>query len=398
MTEHELIPAPEPDYAVAPGETLRERLDELGMTQADLARRTGLTPKHINQVMQGVTSLSADVAQRLEYATGSPARWWLRLEADYRAAQTRLSQREALAADVAWVKTMPISALVKVGALPETPRDRVSRLSQLFAFFGVASVEAYEQVWREPAAAFRQSHAYAIHPNAVAAWLRLGELAAQQNQPGRYNATKLRAVLPELRALTVKPVREALVQMIAITKNCGLSVVFVPDIPGTRAYGATRWIGHHPLVQISHRGGTEDQIWITLFHELGHTLLHNRKTVFIDQVDEESDAPSDQVRAPSYEKEAQQFAWSWLVPADAGETLTQLESEGDVLDFAEEVGTDPGLVVTRLQTLGLWSYRDGARLKRRVHDTDLPTGKEDHTPSGISEHDQRRMTWQLPGE
>jgi transcriptional regulator with XRE-family HTH domain len=43
---------------------------------AEFARRTGLTTKHVNQVMQGVASLSAEVAQRLEYATGTPSWWW----------------------------------------------------------------------------------------------------------------------------------------------------------------------------------------------------------------------------------------------------------------------------------------------------------------------------------
>jgi HTH-type transcriptional regulator/antitoxin HigA len=42
-TDSALYQAPEPDYAVAPGETLRERLEELGMTQAELARRTGMS-------------------------------------------------------------------------------------------------------------------------------------------------------------------------------------------------------------------------------------------------------------------------------------------------------------------------------------------------------------------
>jgi HTH-type transcriptional regulator/antitoxin HigA len=394
MTTRELIPAPEPDYATPPGETLRERLDELGMTQAELARRTGLTPKHVNQVMQGVASLSADVAQRLEYATGTPTRWWLRLEADYRAAQTRLSQREILTTDASWVKTMPVAALVKAGALPATPRDQASRFRQLLAFFGVASVNAYEEIWRQPAAAFRQSHAYSIDANAVAAWLRLGEIAARQDPVRRFNASRLRAALPQLRTLTTKPVREALLGMINIAKSCGLSVVFVPEVQGARAYGATRWIGQHPLVQLSRRGGTDDQIWITLFHEIGHVLLHNRKSVFIDQVEENPDEDSDQL--PSYEKEAQDFAWSLAIPEGAQESLTQLTSSKAVLDFAEEQGIAPSLVVARLQSLRLWSYRDGARLKRRVHDTDLPT-VQDRADEELTERDQRRMSWRLPG-
>ena len=37
-----------PDYAIAPGESLREELEALQMTQAELAERTGLSTKHIN--------------------------------------------------------------------------------------------------------------------------------------------------------------------------------------------------------------------------------------------------------------------------------------------------------------------------------------------------------------
>jgi HTH-type transcriptional regulator / antitoxin HigA len=395
MTPRQLIPAPEPDYATPPGETLRERLDELGMTQAELARRTGLTPKHVNQVMQGVASLSPDVAQRLEYATGTPVRWWLRLEADYRAAQTRTSQRDILPTDISWAKTMPVAALVNAGALPAAPRDPVSRFRQLLVFFGVVSVDAYKEIWRQPAAAFRQSHAYSIDPNAVAAWLRLGELAVQQDQPRRFNADRLRAALPQLRTSTTRPVREALLEIINIAKSCGLSIVFVPDIPGTRAYGATRWIGQHPLVQLSRRGGTDDQIWITIYHELGHILLHNRKAVFLDQLEENPIAINDDL--PDYEKEAQHFAWSLAIPDGAQETMTRLTSNEAVLDFAEEQGIAPSLVVARLQSLGLWSYRDGARLKRRVHDADLPA-IQDRSDEQPSKRDQRRMSWRLPGE
>jgi plasmid maintenance system antidote protein VapI len=32
-----------PDYAISPGETLAEVLDERGMSQAELARRTGIS-------------------------------------------------------------------------------------------------------------------------------------------------------------------------------------------------------------------------------------------------------------------------------------------------------------------------------------------------------------------
>jgi addiction module HigA family antidote len=115
---HRLRPMPPPDYAVPPGETLRERLDELEMSQVELARRAGLTTKHVNRVVQGVASLSADVAQRLEFVTGVPTPVWLRLEADYRSARSRLEVPELDDDDLAWLHDMPVRQLVRAGALP----------------------------------------------------------------------------------------------------------------------------------------------------------------------------------------------------------------------------------------------------------------------------------------
>jgi HTH-type transcriptional regulator/antitoxin HigA len=96
-----LYAAGEPDYAVAPGETVREFLDELGMTQRELATRLDLSPKHVNQLVQGLVPLSSEVASRLELVTGMPARLWLRLEADYQATRQRLRQRIDMAESTA---------------------------------------------------------------------------------------------------------------------------------------------------------------------------------------------------------------------------------------------------------------------------------------------------------
>lgn len=43
--EKKLYPLGDTDYAVPPGETLRELLEEQGLSQRDLARRAGLSPK-----------------------------------------------------------------------------------------------------------------------------------------------------------------------------------------------------------------------------------------------------------------------------------------------------------------------------------------------------------------
>jgi HTH-type transcriptional regulator/antitoxin HigA len=99
----DLYPANEPDYAVPPGDTIREFLDDLGMSQRQLAVRLDLSPMHVNQLIQGLVSLSPDVAQRLEFVTGMSARMWNRLEADYQSELQRLRYCEDLAEPTGWL-------------------------------------------------------------------------------------------------------------------------------------------------------------------------------------------------------------------------------------------------------------------------------------------------------
>ena len=63
----------QPDYTVHPGETLRVRLEEVGLSQSDLAVRSGLSAKHVNQIIKGVAPITHETALTLELVTGTPA-------------------------------------------------------------------------------------------------------------------------------------------------------------------------------------------------------------------------------------------------------------------------------------------------------------------------------------
>jgi addiction module HigA family antidote len=85
-----------PDSYLPPGDTLRETLEALPMSQAELSTRTGLSTKHINQIVQGVAVLSHDTAIALERATGVPACLWNSLEANYRDYLARKREQDEL--------------------------------------------------------------------------------------------------------------------------------------------------------------------------------------------------------------------------------------------------------------------------------------------------------------
>jgi HTH-type transcriptional regulator / antitoxin HigA len=351
------------DYALPPGETLRELLEEQGLTQRDLARRADLSPKHVNKLLQGLVPLSADVAVRLERVTGTPARIWNRLEADYRTDLERIRAQREMAVDVMWAVNFPVRELIKRDILPAEPSDKVSRLEQVLTFFGVASPGAWQDVYEDLACAFRTSKTFEAKQEALAVWLRLGEIAARDVYCAPFDRKKLEAALSSLRELTREPATVFGERVRALCAACGVAVVFVPDLPGSRASGVTRWLTPaKALIQLSLRYKTDDHLWFTFFHEIGHVLKHGKTDVWI----EATSAPADEPR----EAEADRFSRDVLIPPRQTAELPGLKTDDDVRRFADRIGVSPGIVVGRLQHDQLWPHSRGNKLKRPLGFTD----------------------------
>lgn len=73
----------------APATLLASVLTLANMPQAELARRTGTSTKHINQLCKGIVPMSVDIALRLEHVLGINALHWLHADAATRVAERR---------------------------------------------------------------------------------------------------------------------------------------------------------------------------------------------------------------------------------------------------------------------------------------------------------------------
>lgn len=338
---HPYVPANIP----APGYTLRETLEAQGMSQSKLASRTGLTLKHINQIIQGNAAISASTAIALERATGVPASFWNNLESQYQDHKVRTEEANELAACAEWIDKMPVADLRKRGFVSATKREPGRLLQELLTFFGVASVDAWEASWDKPAAAFLQSGAYSIDPAAVAAWLRLGEVAAQEMEHQPFDRARLKARLPELRGMTVLDPSDFYPTLVAALADAGVCLALVPDVAGTRASGATRFLSPtRAVIQLSNRGKRNDKFWFALFHEIGHLLLHSKKDTFLRF--DETDAKGEDAQV---EEEANKFARQLLIPVDAEPELRAIKNPADATALAARLGIAPGIVAGRYQ-------------------------------------------------
>ena len=340
-----------PDWLSPPGETLADALDERGLTQADLAERTGFSRKHINDLVRGRAAISADTAMKLEVVVGGDARFWLNREAQYREGLARRERLEALRDDRGWLSQLPIADMVKLGWLRRLSH-RGEQVEECLRFFGVAGVEEWKKVCGEPLAAFRASDKFEKQVGAVAAWLRQGERLASAIDCAPYDKAAFMGVLGELRALTNEPDPKVFVpELQRACSRVGVAVVFVPTPKGCPASGASRWLtANKAMLVLSLRHETNDHLWFSFFHEAGHLMKHGKRLLFLEGTDTISAA---------HEREADQFARDLLIPpAEAAKLRSLGYSKDAVRRFAREVGVAPGIVVGRMQHEELlpWSH------------------------------------------
>ena len=101
--------------AIPPGETIKEQLEDRKMTQKEFAHRMNLSEKHVSKLINGEVQLTNDVALRLEFVLGIPARFWNNLESLYREKLAQVKAENQIELDIELPKNIPYKEIAKNG-------------------------------------------------------------------------------------------------------------------------------------------------------------------------------------------------------------------------------------------------------------------------------------------
>ncbi len=336
------------DLAIPPGEFLEEVIADLDMTKDELARRMQRPPAKLSAVFNGDKAITPETALQLEKVVGVSAHIWLGLESEYRLTLARNQARrsDSLEQEEQLTTAYCYTQLERLGMVAPSRKPLV-RVAELQRYFGVASLLAIPDV-RLYQAALRESHPdprrRTRSAQALAAWLRFGELKAREVDCGTFDRQLLRSSLDDIRHMTLEGPESFQTRLESILAHAGVALVVCPRFPGTGVRGATFWQGRKGVLLMTVRDDWADVFWFSLFHELGHLALHGRRDVIFEY--DAGDAGS-----KDREQEADAFAAETLVPSrdylqfvDAGDF-----AEPAIRRFASGVGIDPGIVVGRLR-------------------------------------------------
>lgn len=339
----------EPDYAVPPGETLKETIDSLGMSQSELSKRTGLTVQSINRIFKGKQPILYETANKLELVTGVPAKFWNNLETNYREQLEKINELNEFKKNHAWLKNVPVDELQKRGLISKTS-DQNQQLREVLRFFGVSSVSGWERIWEDPKVAARRSLCFESLPGHAAAWIRHGEIIAQDIHCEPYNKESFIRAIKEMRSLTLSDPEVFIPKMIELCAKSGVALSLVPEMKKVPWNGATKWLNpKKAMIIINLRGKSEDKFWFSFFHECGHVLNDNKKGLYIN---DNSDDP--------VENKADDFAANILFPGGKRSQIPELKTKAEIKLFAQKNGLSPGIVAGQFQFMTKkWDWYHG---------------------------------------
>ncbi|MDR6426714.1 plasmid maintenance system antidote protein VapI [Variovorax paradoxus] len=309
-----------------------------------MADALGLSRDELPRLFNGDLPITADRAKSLAEIFNASARFWLAREAQYR------RDLQALREDARrWISSLPFADMTRFGWL-KTANSSDDKFKFALDFFGVSTVDEWRDAWLSEQAgltAYRTSPVFAAQSASVVAWLRQGEVAAEELRTAPWSREGFEHLLPTLKPLTrVREPAEFIPQLQQRCATCGVAVVIVRTPKGCPASGATRVKNGQAILQLSVRYLRDDSFWFTFFHEAGHLMLHEDR-LFLEW-------PSRRELESHEENEANEFAGKVLIPPSHEAALRALPHEfKSIMRFARDLSISPGVVVGQLQHRGL---------------------------------------------
>jgi HTH-type transcriptional regulator/antitoxin HigA len=334
--ERERFPIELPD----PIEAIRFRMEQQGLTRKDLEKYFGSQSK-VSEVLNHKRPLSLAMIRALHQGLGIPAE--VLLQEDGR----ELSEPKYD------LKKYPFTEMFKEGyfsffngTLQDAKEDREEILERFFLVFQGLTFEK---------AMPRSSAADKMDEFALEAWqARALALAEEQELPPYVPNSLDEDDLKHLAKLSAFEKGPDLAR--EFLQKHGIAFVILKNLPHTYLDGACfKSPSGRPVIGLTLRYDRLDNFWFTLFHELGHLVLHLdlNNFAFFDDTETEGHHVHD-----AREKEANDFASRYLIPSDAWKpwrrSNTGIVSKEEIRSFADRLGISPAIVAGRLR----WETHD----------------------------------------
>ena len=348
------------DLIIHPGETIADILDERGITQVELAARTGVSPAYVSNVIAGKKDISSNFAMGLEYALGVPKSFWLNLQANYEAELLEINEMQTIT-EAEKIARDELKEVVKYlrqrGKMPgrENIDESILSLRKALQISNISNLK--EMI---PAGAFRMATNIAINPYVLGAWIRLCQISGDGKViTSQFDIRQINSLIMDIKKVMLKDSADIQNDLKVVMEKYGIDFSVAMNFRGAPVQGYISQKSDRTYQMVlTIRRSFADIFWFSLFHELGHIVNGDvtKTTKFIDY-------GSDRDK----EMAADLFASNMLL---APESYAAFVKRGDfsieaIKEYAVGQSVKPYIVIGRLQKEKYLKYNCFSEYKLR---------------------------------
>lgn len=270
-----------------PGDTIQEAIDEIGMSQAELAERMGRTKQKLNELIKGKAPLTKKTALKLEYVLGIPASLWMNLEKQYQEELLEIEQLEFAEDCKAWLNSFPLTKMKELKLVSNTT-NTATLIKELLKFFRVASPKEWKKIYEEKSVSYKVELKHFDEPEAISVWLRIGEIQAEKIELASFNKKLFRKKINDFEKFykegSSKNKENWKSDLQQLCADCGVILDYTNTIPKNSIYLATRWVknGNVPLIQVNQ--DLPQDFWFNFMYQVDHIIYQGKKEVLLKEL------------------------------------------------------------------------------------------------------------------
>ena len=270
---------------IEPGVILKKMLKDSGMTNKELATRTGVTEKHISTILNGERKISPTFARKLGYVF-KDTKFWLNVQAEYDSEQLKIKEENEISDEEILIlgnlKNI-INYFIQKGWIHNNCGEP-SKVMQLRKFLNVSDLLSIPNITYNAAYRAQIRTNIKVDPYVLFAWQRLCEKETENISVSKeLNIEILKENIPKIKNLMFEDINTGIKKLTKIFAQCGIKFKVVKNFRGAPVQGFIKKISKNQLVLcLTLRGKRADRFWFTLFHEIAHILNNDYKNRFVD--------------------------------------------------------------------------------------------------------------------
>lgn len=256
--------------AIPPGVTIKEQLQDRGITQKEFAKRIGFSEKHVSKLINGEVQLTVEVARKLEMVLSIPAQFWCNLESIYREDLLKVKEENEFQNDLKIIKEIPYNQLMKLGWI-EPNKNKMEIVIHLRKYFEVAQL-SYLERGLYPQILNKKIFNNNQHNYSVLAWIQKAKLEARYMVVEKINVDKLKVKLNEFKNLIKENPVDFCPLLADELAKCGIALIYLSQITEMNECAVSFIDNKKIILGIVVEDKFKDEFWFSLFREFYYII------------------------------------------------------------------------------------------------------------------------------